>query len=102
AEKIPKIKGDHSPIGEREDAGELTEVDAMRHPRRNEVFRDVGSVFRDKDEDEFVDIIEEPVEPDCAILVCSDGLTDMLPSAAIAHITRQHAGDPARVVEALV
>jgi len=102
AEGIRKITRDHSPIGEREDAGELTEVDAMRHPRRNEVFRDVGSVFRDKDEDEFVDIIEEPLEPDCAILVCSDGLTDMLPSATIAHIARQHAGDPARVVEALV
>ena len=27
----------------REDAGELSEAEAMRHPRRNEVFRDVGS-----------------------------------------------------------
>ena len=97
-----KITRDHSPVGEREDAGELNEVDAMRHPRRNEVFRDVGSVFRDKDEQEFVDIIDEPVEPDSAILVCSDGLSDMLPSPTIAHIVRQYAGDPARVVEALV
>jgi hypothetical protein len=74
----------------------------MRHPRRNEIFRDVGSIFRDKDEQEFVDIIEEPLEPDSAILVCSDGLSDMLPSPTIAHIVRQHAGDPARVVEGLV
>jgi serine/threonine protein phosphatase PrpC len=102
AEGIRKITRDHSPIGEREDAGELNEVDAMRHPRRNEVFRDVGSIFRDKDEQEFVDIIDEPIEPDCAILVCSDGLSDMLPSTTIAHIVRQHAGDPARVVAALV
>ena len=97
-----KITRDHSPVGEREDAGELNEVDAMRHPRRNEVFRDVGSIFRDKDEQEFVDIIEEPIEPDSAILVCSDGLSDMLPSPTIAHIVRQYAGEPARVVEALV
>jgi serine/threonine protein phosphatase PrpC len=97
-----KITRDHSPVGEREDAGELNEVDAMRHPRRNEVFRDVGSIFRDKDEQEFVDIIDEPLEPDSAILVCSDGLSDMLPSPTIAHIVRQYAGDPARVVEALV
>ena len=34
---------DHSPVGEREDSGELSEAEAMRHPRRNEVFRDVGS-----------------------------------------------------------
>jgi len=97
-----KITRDHSPVGEREDAGELNEVDAMRHPRRNEVFRDVGSIFRDKDELEFVDVIDEPLEPDCAILVCSDGLSDMLPSPTIAHVIRQHAGDPSRVVEALV
>jgi serine/threonine protein phosphatase PrpC len=99
---LRKLTRDHSPVGEREDAGELGEVDAMRHPRRNEVFRDVGSISRDKDEQEFVDIIEEPLEPDSAILVCSDGLSDMLTSSTIAHIVRQHAGDPARVVEALV
>jgi serine/threonine protein phosphatase PrpC len=99
---LRKLTRDHSPVGEREDAGELNEVDAMRHPRRNEVFRDVGSVFRDKDEQDFVDIIEEPLERDEAILICSDGLSDMLPSPTIAHIARQHAGDPSRVTEALV
>ena len=102
AEGLRKVTRDHSPVGEREDAGDLSEVDAMRHPRRNEVFRDVGSLFRDKDEQEFVDIIDEPAEPDAAILICSDGLSDMLPSPTIAHIVRQYAGDPARVVDALV
>ena len=99
---LRKLTRDHSPVGEREDAGDLSEVDAMRHPRRNEVFRDVGSIFRDKDEDEFVDVLHEPLEPDSAILLCSDGLTDMLPGSTIAHIVRQHAGDPEGVVDALV
>jgi PPM family protein phosphatase len=40
---IEKLTHDHSPVGEREDAGELDELEAMRHPRRHEVFRDVGS-----------------------------------------------------------
>lgn len=99
---IRKLTRDHSPVGEREDAGELSEADAMRHPHRNEVFRDVGTVFRDKDEQEFVDVIEEPLETDAAILLCSDGLSDMLPGSTIAHIVRQHAGSPEQVVEALV
>jgi serine/threonine protein phosphatase PrpC len=99
---VRKLTRDHSPVGEREDAGEISEVEAMRHPRRNEVFRDVGSVNRDKDEQEFVDIIDEPVERDCALLFCSDGLSDMIPSTTVLHIVRQHAGDPAKVVEALV
>lgn len=102
ADGIRKVTSDHSPVGEREDAGELPEPEAMRHPRRHEVFRDVGTVYRDKDEQEFVDVIDEPMEPDVAILVCSDGLSDMLPGATIAHIARQHAGTPERVVEALV
>lgn len=102
ADGVRKLTRDHSPVGEREDAGELGEVDAMRHPRRNEVFRDVGSALRDKDEHDFVDVIEEPLERDSAILVCSDGLSDMLTASSIDHIVRQHAGDPARVAEALV
>jgi PPM family protein phosphatase len=102
ADGIRKLTRDHSPVGEREDAGELTEAEAMRHPHRNEVFRDVGTVFRDKDEQEFVDIIEEPLEMDAAILLCSDGLSDMLAGSTIAHIVRQHAGNPEQVVEGLV
>src|SRR5215475_1796680 len=39
---LQKVTHDHSPIGMREDLGELSEVDAMRHPRRNEVYRAVG------------------------------------------------------------
>lgn len=101
-DSIRKLTRDHSPVGELEDAGELPEPEAMRHPRRHEVFRDIGTVYRDKDEQEFVDIIEEPLEADAAILLCSDGLSDMLPAATIAHIVRQHAGSPERVVEALV
>ena len=97
-----KLTRDHSPIGEREDSGEMSEAAAMRHPHRNEVFRDVGTVFRDKDEQEFVDVTEEPLESDAAILICSDGLSDMVPAATIAHVVRQHAGHPQSVVEALV
>jgi serine/threonine protein phosphatase PrpC len=99
---LRKLTPDHSPVGEREDAGELSEADAMRHPRRHEVFRDVGTIHRDKDEAEFVDVIDEPLESDAAILVCSDGLSDMVPSGVVTRIVRQHAGNPAAVVEALV
>ena len=101
-DSVRKLTRDHSPVGELEDAGGLAEPEAMRHPRRHEVFRDVGTIYRDKDEQEFVDVIEEPLEADAAILLCSDGLSDMLPGATIAHLVRQHAGSPERVVEALV
>ena len=99
---MQKLTHDHSPIGEREDRREMSEIDAMRHPRRNEVFRDVGSAFRDKDDDEFVEIVEAPFTIDSAILLCTDGLTDLVPAAMIEHIIRQHAGRPQSVADALV
>jgi serine/threonine protein phosphatase PrpC len=99
---LRKLTHDHSPVGEREDALEMTEADAMRHPRRNEVFRDVGSAFRDKDEEDFVEVIEATLERDAAILLCTDGLTDMVPSALIERIVTHHAGSPDDVVDALI
>ncbi len=99
---IRKLTHDHSPVGEREDAREMTESEAMRHPRRHEVFRDVGSDYRDKDDEGFVEIVEGTLEPDNAILLCSDGLTDMVASSTIEELVRQHAGDPEAVTEALI
>src|SRR5215471_13609549 len=43
---IREFTSDHSPVGEVEDAGELSELEAMQHPRRNEVYREVGSAPR--------------------------------------------------------
>jgi len=99
---VRKLTHDHSPVGEREDAGEIGEVEAMQHPRRHEVYRDVGSALRDKDEPDYVEVIEDTFEDDAAILACSDGLTDMIPSATIERAVRLHAGDPAAVTTALV
>src|SRR4051794_35153243 len=42
ARGISKLTHDHSPVGELEDAREISETDAMRDDRRNEVYRDVG------------------------------------------------------------
>jgi serine/threonine protein phosphatase PrpC len=100
--RIEKITRDHSPIGEREDAKELSEVEAMRHPRRNEVYRDVGSEPHSPGDAEFVDVQEIPFEPDAALLLCSDGLSDLVDSASLLRTVRQLAGDPEGVVRALL
>jgi len=99
---MKKLTADHSPVGEEEDAGELAEVDAMRHPRRNEVFRDVGSRRRSADDEGFIDIRTCRFRPDAAILLCSDGLTDHLTAAEIREIVENFSGDAARVACDLV
>jgi len=96
------LTSDHSPVGEREDAGELNEAEAMAHPRRNEVFRDVGSRKRLADEEDFIEVKEFLFKPDAAILLCSDGLSDLLTSAEILNVMERYEGDPERVARELV
>jgi serine/threonine protein phosphatase PrpC len=100
--RIEKLTRDHSPVGEREDAGELSEIDAMQHPRRNEVYRDVGSDLHDPDDPQFIDVFRQPFEADAALLLCSDGLTDLVTSATIAEIVSDFAGHPFEIVRALI
>src|SRR6478609_4874060 len=74
----------------------------MRHPRRNEVFRDVGSRPRDPHEEEFIEIKSVRFRPDAALLLCSDGLSDVLTAAQIGAILESYDGDPERAVRVLV
>ena len=100
--KAVKITPDHSPIGLIEDGGLLAEVEAMRHPRRNEVSRDVGSEFHSPEDTGFVEVIERRVAPGESILLCSDGLTDLLTREEISRIEATHRADAVAVVEALI
>ena len=102
ADQIEKLTRDHSPVGEREDASEITERQAMRHPRRNEVYRDVGSEVHDRRDRDFIDVDDVPFEHDAALLLCSDGLTDLVDSVTIARTVSQWAGDPDSVVRELI
>jgi parallel beta-helix repeat protein len=99
---IEKITHDHSPVGEREDSGELTETEAMRHPRRNEVYRDVGSEERTPDDEGFIDIFKFAFEPDSALLICSDGLSDAISSERILDIVQTNGGDRWATVHNLI
>jgi serine/threonine protein phosphatase PrpC len=99
---IRKVTHDHSPVGEREDAGEISEAEAMRHPRRNEVFRDVGSEDHAPDDANFIELHRIPFEPDAALLICSDGLSDLVTSAEILRALEQNAGEPEGAARALI
>ena len=100
--QIRKVTHDHSPVGDREDSGRLNELEAMQHPRRNEVYRDVGSEQHHPDDDDFVELLQLPFESDGALLLCSDGLSDLLTSAHILRVAQEYAGDPWAVVQQLI
>lgn len=97
-----KLTSDHSPVGELEDGGELTDAEAMQHPRRNEVFRDVGSCERGPGDHDFIEIRTFPFHSSAALLLCTDGLSDALTSAEIGAIVQTFDDDAAAVAQALV
>jgi serine/threonine protein phosphatase PrpC len=100
--EIRKLTRDHSPVGEREDSGEIDEISAMRHPRRNEVYRDVGTVHHQPEDPDFIEMTTAPFPTDGVLLLCSDGLTDLVTSRQILAAVEAHAGHPEDASRALI
>jgi PPM family protein phosphatase len=78
---LQKITKDHSIVGIKEDAGEMTELEAMSHPHRNQILREVGSAPHRLDDEDFMEYGREDFLPGDVLLLCSDGLTDMITKA---------------------
>jgi serine/threonine protein phosphatase PrpC len=100
--RIQKVTHDHSPVGEREDSNDLSEADAMRHPRRNEIYRDVGTEEHTPDDPEFIELVRSPFEDDSALLLCSDGLSDQVTSSDILRTVARHGRNPDAAIEELI
>lgn len=78
--EIVKLSHDHSLVGYREEIGELTEEEAMKHPQRNVIGRDVGSQFLESNGNDYIEVETFPLIPNSILLLCSDGLCDMITS----------------------
>lgn len=82
---LVKITHDHSFVGFLEDSGRLSEDAAMRHPKRNEINKALGfdAVIKAAD---YIETGESPFLPGDSILLCSDGLSDMIGNSEITAI----------------
>lgn len=100
--EIRKITHDHSPVGEREDRGEISELEAMRHSRRNEIFRDVGSSEKSPGDSAFIELTSFPMPSDGALLLCTDGLTDLISSEEVRAGVERYAPDYEAAIRALI
>jgi PPM family protein phosphatase len=86
---LTKLSRDHSLVGYREEIGALTEAEAMNHPQRNEISRSLGSDLHGPNDANFIDTGIESFLPNDILLLCSDGLTDMITSRQITVILEQ-------------
>ena len=87
---LTKLSHDHSLIGYREEIGELSEEEAMNHPQRNIIGRDVGSTRLESNTNDYVEVASFPLEAHSSLMLCSDGLCDMITSQQMKAILKQN------------
>lgn len=74
-----QVTHDHSLVAELVRRGQLTEEEALHHPQRNIVTRSLGTVASNE-----ADVEVLPWEPGDALLLCSDGLSNLVSCAELA------------------
>ncbi len=87
---LVKVTKDHSFVGFLEDSGRLTEEAAMNHPKRNEINKALGFDEQQFLQPDYIETGESPFLPGDILLLCSDGLSDMLSNKTITSILTTH------------
>ena len=92
---LKQITKDHSLVEEMVRLGEITEAEARNHPDKNIITRAVGATPNVD-----IDFFDYKVEPGGMILMCSDGLSNMVEDEDIRRILRRTISieDKARVL----
>jgi len=75
---LDQLTKDHSVVQEKIDDGSITKKEAIEHPDKNRITRAVGV-----DETIKQDIFQYKIQRNDLLLVCSDGLTDMVDDDSI-------------------
>ncbi len=88
-QSLIKISQDQSFVGFLEDSGRLTEAAAMQHPKRNQINQALGLVPVADMPDNYIETGTSPFLPGDLLLVCSDGLTDMISQQEISTVLEQ-------------
>ena len=87
AGKLEQMTEDHSWVGEQVRAGVLSDADARRHPWRNVVTRALSG-----GDDPHVDVHELDLRADDRLLICSDGLSGVVPLEKLQAIVSNTSG----------
>jgi serine/threonine protein phosphatase PrpC len=96
SEGLRKVTQDHSVVAYLVETGIIQPDDIYTHPQRNRIYRSLGSkpVIQ-------VDSFREQLQPGDILLLCSDGLWEMVLDPGILQIL-QHGADPSQMGRALI
>ena len=96
SEGLRKITRDHSVVAYLVEAGIIKPDNIYTHPQRNRIYRSLGSQSMIQ-----VDTFIEQLQPGDILLLCSDGLWEMVRDPGILQILR-HGTDPSQMGQALI
>lgn len=88
--RLLQVTRDHSLVQELMEKGEIKPEEMRTHPGRNMITRAVGVSLTVE-----TDLMQIPLEPGDKMLLCSDGLTNMVPNEQIAAVLLQNGGEQA-------
>ena len=95
--QLRQVTRDHSLVQEMVRMGEITAEEARNHPDKNIITRALGT-----DDTVRPDCFEVKVEPGDVLLLCSDGLTNMVEDSQIEKIVKENKEDMKLAGEKLV
>ncbi len=84
-DELEQITVDHSLVEEMVQAGQITSQEARVHPEKNVITRAVGMKDRIR-----TDLFDVSIHPGEIALLCSDGLTNMIPDKEIEKLIGQY------------
>lgn len=95
--ELSRLTNDHSWVFEQVQAGMLTEAEAEKHPLRNVITRALGGALQVTP-----DASEVASRPGDVYLLCSDGLTGMVPEEEILRLVNDHPDDLEKACQLLI
>jgi len=92
-----RLTNDHSWVFEQVQAGMLTEAEAEKHPLRNVITRALGGALSVTP-----DASEVEAQSGDVYLLCSDGLTGMVPEEEILRVVSENSNDLEKACQTLI
>ena len=94
---LSKVTSDHSVVASLVEAGIIQPDDIYTHPKRNQIYRSLG----EKPVVE-VDTFRVDLQPGDKLLLCSDGLWDMVRDPLIQQVVGKPVSDPSKTSQELI